>query len=298
MWHIHPEVAQALRDNRPIVALESTVIAHGLPYPQNIAVAKEMEAILRRHEVVPATIAIFGGQIRVGLDPQQLEHLGQGQFTKVSLRDIGLIVAEGGNGATTVAASIWIAHRAGIEVFVTGGIGGVHPGHKSDVSADLPALATTPIAVVCSGAKSILDLPRTREWLETWGIPLLGYRSATLPAFYSSATDIKVDRNVSDIAQAATYVRAHLSLAGSAIILAAPVPSASEVTIEAVAALQRQAEEQAAEEGISGAALTPFLMAYLQKASAGAALQANLALLENNANLAAQLAVALRLAGE
>ena len=294
MLAIHPEIIQALAENRAIVALESTVIAHGLPYPENITVAKEMEAIVRQHQAVPATIAIFAGQIQVGLNSQQLERLGKERFAKISRRDISLIVAEGGNGATTVASSIWSAHRAGIEVFATGGIGGVHPGNLGDVSADLPTLATTPIAVVCSGAKSILDVPRTREWLETWGIPVLGYRSATFPAFYSGATTIAVDRNVADITIAASYVCAHLRLNDGAILLTAPVPTASEVTAEAVAALQLQAEQQAVEQGIHGAALTPFLLAYLQKASAGATLQANVALLKNNAALAAQLAVAIK----
>lgn len=293
MLLLSPEVEAALAEQRPVVALESTVISHGLPYPQNLELARRLEARVRENGAVPATIALAGGQVRVGLDDALLERLATEKgITKVSLRDIGLVLAGGGLGATTVAGTMWAAHAAGIRVFATGGIGGVHPGAGDDISADLPALATIPVCVVSSGAKAILDLPRTREWLETWGVPILGLQTDKFPAFYARESGLPVDRTVQDEAEAARYVRAHLALGRGGILLGVPVPAAEALPsgpmLEWIAAAQREADEQ----GIRGYALTPFLLSTLAIRSGGQTLRANLALLENNAAVAAQLATA------
>ena len=293
MLKIHPQVSQALENQKAVVALESTVIAHGLPYPENLETAAKMEEIIRENGATPATIAIIDGSVCVGLDKSQLERLTQPDIAKTSLKDISLLIAERGSGATTVAATMWAAHQAGIKIFVTGGIGGVHPGEGMDLSGDLPALATIPVAVVCSGPKSILDLPRTREWLETWGVPILGYDTDVLPAFYTRKTKIAVDRCVHHHKDAARYVDIHLSLKRGGILVTVPVPAEQEISEQEFQKLYQEAHKQAQLQNIQGSKITPFLMEFLRKASAGATLTANLALLMNNAKIGAQLATSL-----
>ncbi|HEX8684698.1 MAG TPA: pseudouridine-5'-phosphate glycosidase [Ardenticatenaceae bacterium] len=291
---IMPDVQAALDAGRPVVALESTVISHGLPFPQNLELARRLETIVRENGATPATIAFADGKVRVGLDGSVVERLATEEgVTKVSLRDLGWVLAEKKLGATTVAATMWAAHVAGISVFATGGIGGVHPGDGSDVSADLPALATIPVCVVSSGAKAILDLPRTREWLETWGVPVLGFQTDQMPAFYSRASGLPADRAVRDEHEAARYVHTHLSLGRGGVLLGVPVPEAealpSETVLQWIAAAQREAERH----GVRGYGLTPFLLGDLATRSEGQSLRANLALLENNAAVAARLSVQL-----
>ncbi len=292
---IAPEVQDAIAEGKPIVALESTVISHGLPYPHNIELARKLEQTVRDGGAVPATIALAQGRVHIGLDSDLLEQLATSKnVSKVSLRDMGLVLAEGSLGATTVATTMWAAHMAGIRVFATGGIGGVHPGDGSDVSADLPALATIPVCVVSSGAKAILDLPRTREWLETWGVPILGWKTDELPAFYSRRSGLPVDRRVESAEQAAWLIQSHLRLGRSGILLGSPVPEAAEIPNDTVQLWIDLALADVGERGIRGYALTPFLLATLGERSGGRTLQANLALLENNARVAAEVAGALR----
>lgn len=292
---VSPEVQDALAEGNPIVALESTVISHGLPHPHNIDLAKKLEQTVRNGGAIPATIALAQGRVHIGLDDDLLEQLATSrEVSKVSLRDMGLVLAEGSLGATTVAATMWAAQAAGIRVFATGGIGGVHPGDGSDVSADLPALATIPVCVVSSGAKAILDLPRTREWLETWGVPILGWETDEFPAFYSRKSGLTVDRRVESAVQAAWLIQSHLRLGRSGILLGSPVPEASEIAPETVQLWIDLALADAGERGIRGYALTPFLLATLGERSGGRTLEANLALLENNAKVAAEVAGALK----
>ncbi|MGH2543592.1 MAG: pseudouridine-5'-phosphate glycosidase [Ardenticatenaceae bacterium] len=298
LFEFAPEVASALDEGRPVVALESTVISHGLPYPENLRLARRLEAIVREHGATPATIALADGKVRVGLgtgDPlwsPLLERLAtEPDVAKVSLRDVGLLLAERRLGATTVAGTMWAAHLAGIRLFATGGIGGVHRGDGSDVSADLPALASIPLCVVSSGAKAILDLPRTREWLETWGVPVLGWRTKQLPAFYTRESGLPVDRTVQDEEEAARYINAHLALGRGGILLGVPVPQEASLPGTQVAEWLRASEEAAHARGVRGSALTPFLLQELAARSEGQTLRANLALLENNAAIAARIAV-------
>lgn len=291
---ITPEVAGALNSGKPVVALESTVISHGLPYPHNIELAQKMEQTVRESGAVPATIAFAKGRVHIGLTEELLYQLATStEVAKVSLRDIGVALAEGGLGATTVATTMWGAHSAGIKVFATGGIGGVHPGDGSDVSADLPALATIPVCVVSSGAKAILDLPRTREWLETWGVPILGWQTTDLPAFYSRTSGLMVDRQVDNAAHAARIIGTHLNLARGGILVGSPVPLESEIPAEIVRGWIDAALADAAVHNIKGNALTPFLLKTLGERSNGETLRTNLALLEQNARVAAAIAVAL-----
>lgn len=289
---LHTEVEEALRAGRPVVALESTLIAHGLPFPTNLETAHRLEAIVRTERATPATIAVLGGRLKVGLDDTELEHLARGgDVRKVSRRDLPIVVAQGGDGATTVAATMWIAAQAGIEVFATGGIGGVHRGQPFDVSADLPELAHTPVAVVCAGAKSILDLPLTLEWLETWGVPVIGYGSDEFPAFYTRSSGLPVDVRADSPQAAAEIIRAkwNLGLDGGVLIVA-PVPAEAALPAEKMEAAIAQALEAAGAQGIRGKALTPFLLARIAEVTRGASLQANVALLENNAAIAARIA--------
>ncbi len=290
---IHPDVQAALEASRPVVALESTVIAHGLPAPHNLNTARRMEQAVREEGATPATVAVVGGAVRVGLDDEVLERLAHEPAAKVSLHTLAITLAREHLGATTVAATAWAAARAGIRLFATGGIGGVHPGETWDVSADLPALATLPVAVVCSGPKAILDLERTRQWLETWGVPVVGYRTDELPAFFSRASGLPVDVRVETPEEAAAIVRAHLALEQGGILVAVPVPEADEVPAERLSAWLDEAERLAADRGVAGPALTPFLLGALAHLSEGATLRANLALLVNNARVAAQIAGAL-----
>ena len=295
---ITPEVHSALDDGRAVVALESTVISHGLPHPQNLELAREMERIVRESGAVPATIAVADGRVQVGLSDGLLERLATEEgISKVSLRDIGLVLAEGALGATTVAGTMWVAHQAGIHVFATGGIGGVHPGNEGDISADLPALATIPVCVVSSGAKAILDLPRTREWLETWGVPVLGWQSSEFPAFYSRESELAVDRRVERADEAARYVAAHLALGRSGVLLGVPVPEPDALGKEEMMAWIAASQERAFSMGVGGYSLTPFLLADLASRSEGQTLRSNLALLKNNARVGAAVAVALAARG-
>jgi len=292
MLNIAPDVANALRDSRPVVALESTVIAHGLPRPQNLETAQALQTAVRESGAVPATIGIIDGHLTVGLDDDQINILAlHDNIKKISTRDIPLAVAQGWNGATTVASTIWIAHRAAIKVFATGGIGGVHRGALPDVSADLPELARTPIIVVCSGAKIVLDLPATREWLETHAVTVVGYQCDELPAFYYRGSGLPVDARADTPAEVANIFRAQRELGiDSALLVAVPVPARAEVPAEELQPVLTTALEDAEWNGITGSALTPFLLSQMAERSGGATLRANIALLENNARVASAIA--------
>lgn len=292
---LSPEVRNALEDGQPVVALESTVIAHGLPYPTNLESARQMEATVRRHGAVPATVALLGGQIRVGLSDAELVHMASAKgIHKVSCRDLPVVVAQGRDGATTVAATATIASWAGIQVFATGGIGGVHRDPSFDVSNDLPTLASVPVAVVCAGAKSILDLRATLEWLETAGVPVIGYGTEEFPAFYSRHSGLAVDVRVDTPQEAASIVHTGHSLglaAGQLIVV--PIPQADELVAETLEPMIASALSQAQAQGIEGSRTTPFLLSWIAQQSGGASLKANIVLLDNNAAVGAQIAVAL-----
>ena len=292
LLNIAPDVADAMRHQRPVVALESTVIAHGLPRPQNLQTANRLQEIVRETGATPATIAIIDGKLSVGLNDDQINALANSSgIRKISTRDISVAVAQGWNGATTVASTTWIAHRAGIKVFATGGIGGVHRGSLPDVSADLPELARTPIIVVCSGAKIVLDLPATREWLETHAVTVVGYQCDELPAFYSRKSGMAVDARVDSPEEVATVYRAQRDLEiDSALLVVVPVPAPFEVPAEELEIVLTTALEDAEWKGISGPALTPFLLSQMAERSGGSTLRANIALLENNARVAGEIA--------
>jgi pseudouridine-5'-phosphate glycosidase len=293
--HLQPEVAQALLDGQPIVALESTVITHGLPKPINLDLARSMEGVIRDSGAIPATVALFRGEIRMGLSPDELERLSLAEGSiKVSRRDLGAAVSKGLSGGTTVAATMYIAHAAGVSVFATGGIGGVHRGTSGDISADLPELARTPVAVVCAGAKSILDLPRTLEWLETAGIPVMGFGTDTFPAFFSRESDLPVSVRVDTVGEAANLIRTHWRIGlESGLLLCVPCPEETALTSREVERSLKEAEEKAQAQGVTGKELTPFLLTRLSELTKGGTLQANLALLKNNARVAAGIAKAL-----
>ncbi len=292
LLNIAPDVEVALRQKHPVVALESTVIAHGLPRPQNLQTAHRLEQLVAETGATPATIAIINGKLTVGLSDDQVNLLANSSdVRKISTRDISVAAACGWNGATTVAATSWIAHRAGIKVFATGGIGGVHRGSLPDVSADLPELARTPIVVVCSGAKIVLDLPATREWLETHAVTVVGYQCDELPAFYSRKSNLSVDVRVESPQEVAKIYRAQRDLGiQSALLLVVPVPARFEVPAEELQIVLTTALEDADWKGIAGPALTPFLLTQMAERSGGATLRANIALLENNARVAAEIA--------
>jgi pseudouridylate synthase len=292
---LNPEVQQALDEGRPVVALESTVIAHGLPYPTNLETASRMEAIIRAAGAVPATIAVLGGRLRVGVGDEELAFLASGKaIRKASVRDLPVVVARREDGATTVAATATIAAWAGIDVFATGGMGGVHRDPPYDVSNDLPTLARTPIALVCAGAKSILDLRATLEWLETAGVPVVGYGTDEFPAFYSRRSGLTVDIRVENAGEAAAIVQARheLGLPGATLIVV-PIPAEHEVPKETLDGAVTAALAAAREQGVEGSATTPFLLQWVAQQTRGASLRANVALLENNAAVAAHIAQAL-----
>ncbi|MGD9508387.1 MAG: pseudouridine-5'-phosphate glycosidase [Geminicoccaceae bacterium] len=293
---IDPEVARALQVEAPVVALESTLICHGLPRPRNLELGRAVESAVREVGAVPATIAIVDGAIRVGLGPQTLERLAfADEVTKCTPRDLALVVAGGGLGATTVAGTIRIAAATGIRVVATGGIGGVHRGGESslDVSADLHELARTGVAVVCSGAKIILDLPRTLEVLETLAVPVLGYRCDRFPAFYARDSDLPVPR-LDDIGSLAAVVRAQAELGWpSGLVVANPPPAGLALPRAQLEGWIHDASEQAAARGIVGKEITPFLLAALARLSAGRTVTLNEALVLDNARVASALAVAL-----
>lgn len=292
---LHPEVAAALNEGRPVVALESSLIAHGLPYPHNLEAARRVEETVRQAGVVPATVAILEGKICVGLTAEELEQAASpGRLSKVSRRDIPLVVARGGYGGTTVAASIWVAERVGIAVFSTGGIGGVHRGapQSFDISSDLPALAQTNVIVVCAGAKSVLDIGLTLEQLETWGVPVLGYGTAEFPAFFSRHSGFPVDLRVETPQEVAEIARAKWELGmRGAVVVGVPIPPEAGMDFQEMEKVIQQAVHEARREGIHGRALTPYLLAAVERATEGRSVQANTALLVNNARVAAQIAL-------
>jgi pseudouridylate synthase len=292
---VSPEVESALDAHKPVVALESTVIAHGLPRPRNLETALSLEEIVRAAGVVPATIAILNGRLTVGLNRNQIEQIAASDDTKkVSIRDLPIAVAHGWNGATTVAATVWIAHRAGVSVFATGGIGGVHRGSLPDISADLPELARTPMIVVCSGAKVVLDLPATREWLETHGITVVGYGCDDMPAFYSRSSGLPVDALADSAGEVVKIFNAQRALEiESALLVTVPVPADFAVRAGQLESILEAALAEAEGNGIKGRELTPFLLSRMAQQSEGATLKANIALLENNARVAAEIANAL-----
>ena len=295
MLRIAPPVSQTLATDGPVVALESALITHGFAPPANLDVARQIEAAVREEGARPATIAVLEGQVQVGLSEAELAHLASDRSArKVSLRNLPLVVAQGASGGTTVAATIHLARRAGIHVFATGGIGGVHRGHPEDVSADLPALASNPIVVVCAGAKAILDLPRTLEYLETHGVPVIGYGTDEFPAFYSRRSGLRLDGRVETPEEIAEMARARRELGlAAALLVCVPVPEAEEMPAAEAEAAIAQAVAEAETRGVSGKALTPFLLARLVELTGGRARQANEALLLNNARVAARIARAL-----
>jgi pseudouridylate synthase len=298
--NIHPEVVQALAQDQPVVALESTIIAHGMPYPQNVQTALEVEAVIRAHGAVPATIAVLEGKICIGLSREQIEALGRlgsaKDVMKLSRRDLALAVASGQPGATTVAATMICAALAGIEVFVTGGIGGVHRGAEKsfDISADLQELAHTSVAVVCAGAKSILDLPLTLEYLETHGVPVISVDQANFAAFFSQDSGLKADVRMDDAETQARFIRTkwQLGMQGG-VVISNPVPAQSEIPAAEINAITSQALQDASMQGIEGKATTPFLLKRINELTAGRSLVTNIALVKNNARVGAHLAAAL-----
>jgi pseudouridine-5'-phosphate glycosidase len=288
-----PQVSTARQAGRPVVALESTLIAHGLPWPLNLETARQAEAAVRGEGAVPATIAVWRGQPTIGLTDAELEELAQSKdVLKASRRDLAAAVAQGRTAATTVAATMFLARLAGIRVFATGGIGGVHRGaeHTGDVSADLIELARTPVGVVCAGAKSILDLPRTLEVLETYGVPVVGYGTDHFPAFYLRSSGEPVSGRVDSPEQAAALLAAHWELDGGGVVLAQPLPAEAALAPADLESALARAEEQARAAGVRGKALTPFLLARLAELTGGRTLHANRALIVANARLAAQVA--------
>jgi pseudouridylate synthase len=294
-FRVAPEIATALSANGPVVALESTVISHGLPAPINLATANKLEEIVESAGASPATVAIIGGRLRVGLTQDELELLAKGSnIRKVSTRDLPIAVTQKWNGATTVASTSWIAQRAGIRVFATGGIGGVHRGSLPDISADLPELARTPIVVVCSGAKIVLDLPATREWLETHGVTVIGYGCDEMPAFYSRTNGLPVDVRVNSPGEVSQLFLTQQQLKiTSALLVCVPVPEEFEVPSKQLREILDHALAAADRNEIHGRDLTPYLLAQMSEHSAGATLRANIALLENNARVAANIAQAM-----
>lgn len=293
-----PEVAEALRERRPVVALESTLIAHGLPWPVNLETATGAEALIRKEGALPATIAVCAGQPTVGLSSAQLEHLASAcDVRKATRRDIAAAVAQNAWAATTVAATMALAHIAGVRVFATGGIGGVHRRAQEveapDVSADLHELARTPVIVVCAGAKSILDLPGTVELLETLSVPVIGFQTSTFPAFYVAFSGLPVSSTAQGPDEVARMARAHWALGGAGIVVAQPVPVADAIGADELGAALTRAEADAARDQVRGPSLTPFLLRRLAEITQGRSLRANRALVLSNACLAARIACAL-----
>lgn len=295
---VAPEVADALAAGKPVVALESTIISHGMPYPQNVETALNVEKIIRENGAVPATIAILGGRLKAGLKPEEIEYLGKkGQAVhKASRRDLAVLAARGEDGATTVTTTMIIAHMAGIKVFATGGIGGVHRGAQTtmDISADLQELAHTPVMVVCAGAKSILDLGLTLEYLETNGVPVIGYGTKELPAFYTRKSGFAVDYEIDTPQElaAAFHASQEMGLQGG-MLVTNPIPEEYSMDADVINAAIDQAIEMAREQGIHGKETTPFLLATIKDITGGDSLDANIQLVYNNAKVAAQTAAEL-----
>ncbi|MGW5748029.1 pseudouridine-5'-phosphate glycosidase [Amycolatopsis sp. NPDC003861] len=294
---LHEEVASALRDGHPVVALESTILSHGLPAGRNLDVARRLEGVVRDGGAVPATIAVLDGRVVVGLSPAELERVcaPDAGLDKLSLRDLGPAVGLGRSGATTVASTSALAAAAGIGMFATGGLGGVHVGAAQswDVSADLGVLAKVPTVVVCSGVKSVLDIPATLEVLETNSVPVLGYRTSDFPAFYLRSSGHQVGWRVDDPKQAAAVIDAHRAYAASGVLLANPIPEASEMDKELHDRLLAEGLALVEDRGVHGADVTPVLLEHFHTASGGVSIDANEALVLNNAKLATEVAVAL-----
>ena len=292
---VNPEVAAAVAAGKPVVALESTIISHGMPYPQNVETALNVEKIIRENGAVPATIAIIGGRLKAGLTPEEIEYFGKkGQaIAKASRRDLAALVARGEDGATTVTTTMMIAHMAGIKIFATGGIGGVHRGAETtmDISADLEELANTPVMVVCAGAKSILDLGLTLEYLETHGVPVIGYGTDELPAFYTRKSGFGVDYRMDSPAELAKtfHVQQELGLKGG-MLVTNPIPEEYSMDPAVINGAIDQAIAEAKEQGIHGKATTPFLLAKVKELTGGDSLDSNIQLVYNNAALAAKTA--------
>ena len=294
---VKPEVAEAIAQGKPVVALESTIISHGMPYPQNVETALQVEKIIRENGAVPATIAIIGGRLKAGLTPEEIEYFGKkGQaIAKASRRDLAVLCARGQDGATTVTTTMIIAHMAGISMFATGGIGGVHRGAETtmDISADLEELARTPVMVVCAGAKSILDLGLTLEYLETHGVPVIGYGTEELPAFYTRTSSFPVDYRVDTPEELAAAFRAQNDMAlGGGMLVTNPIPEAYSMDPAVINGAIDQAVTECREKGIHGKGITPFLLARVAELTGGDSLASNIQLVYNNARVAAQTAAA------
>ncbi len=292
---VAPEVQKALDEGRPVVALESTIISHGMPYPQNVETALNVEKIIRDNGAVPATIAVIKGRLKAGLSPEEIDYLGKTgtAVAKASRRDLPVLVAQGNDGATTVTTTMIIAHMAGIQVFATGGIGGVHRGAQQtfDISADLEELAHTPVMVVCAGAKSILDLGLTLEYLETHGVPVIGYGTEELPAFYTRKSGFRVDYRIDtpeDLAKA-FFVKQDMGLGGG-MLVTNPIPEEFSMNHEIINKAIDEAVEEANKLGIHGKETTPFLLAKIKDLTGGDSLASNIQLVYNNARLAAKTA--------
>ena len=294
-FSILDEVKRALRLNQPVVALETTVVTHGLPAPTNLSLARDMQAAARGEGAIPATVAVLDGVIRVGLTDDELEAVARAPSAmKISRRDFAAAIAKKASGGTTVAGTMFAAHKVGIKVFATGGIGGVHKEARLDVSPDLQALASTQMVIVCAGAKSILDLPATLEVLETLGVPVLGYGTDEFPAFFSRHSGLKTSARADTPAQVAAFVRTHWDIGmPSAVLVCQPVPAENEIPRAEIDPIEKIASREAQEKRISGQALTPFLLQRVNELTEGKSMRANLSLLLNNACLAAQIAKAM-----
>ena len=293
---IHPEVAQALAEGKPVVALESTIISHGMPYPQNVQTALEVERIIRENGAVPATIAVIGGRLKAGLSAEEIEYFGKkGQgIAKASRRDLAVLCARGEDGATTVTTTMIIAHMAGIKIFATGGIGGVHRGAETtmDISADLEELGQTPVMVVCAGAKSILDLGLTLEYLETKGVPVVGYQTKELPAFYTRSSGFQVDYRMDTPEELAKAFKTQNDMGfKGGMLVANPIPEQYAMPLDVINAAIDQAIAECNQKGIHGKETTPFLLARVAELTGGNSLASNIQLVFNNARLAAKTAV-------
>lgn len=297
---VTPEVKEALSSGRPVVALESTIISHGMPYPQNYQTAREVEQVARDNGAVPATIAILDGKLRVGLDDASLKRLAilGHKARKCSRRDLAVVMAEKGDGATTVAATMYIAHLAGIRVFVTGGIGGVHRGVEEtmDISADLTEFGRTPVAVVCAGAKSILDIPRTLEYLETQGVSVVGYGVSELPAFFTRSSGSDAPLRLDTAEQCAKLLQANRQLElRSGVVIAVPIPHAEEAEAALIVKATEAALTELGPKGIKGKDVTPYLLQRVNELTDGHSLTSNIALVKNNCKVGSQIAVSLAL---
>ncbi|WP_437720894.1 pseudouridine-5'-phosphate glycosidase [Sorangium sp. So ce861] len=294
---ISSEVRKALAGGRPVVALESTIITHGMPYPQNLGMAERVEAVIRRSGAVPATVAIMDGKLKVGVKASDLERLGRagGKAAKASRRDVAALLVSGEIAGTTVATTMMAAAWAGVRVFATGGIGGVHRGAETtfDISADLEELSRTQVAVVCAGAKSILDIPKTLETLETKGVPVLGYKTGDFPAFWARQSGQRVDHRIESAKQAARVIALQFELGLGGVLVANPIPESHALDAREIEARIEEAIQGAAAEGVSRKDLTPFLLKRIVELTGGKSLVANIALVENNAAVAAEIAVAL-----